>query len=120
MSVNWHSAFTFQSNTKLFVKNPLDRACICQDSRDGQIFCEISATQLRQLQDVYSNSTSVTSSDDSDGNEKCYIMPKLQKLLTVLKENKNSQSEGKKIQSFKKYLLFLKELDNKPEFSMRE
>ena len=67
-----------------------------QDNRNGRMFCEFSATQLRQLQGVYSNFTSTSCSDGSDGNGQCYIMPKLQKLLTVLKEYKNAQSEGEK------------------------
>ena len=74
----------------------LDRACMFQDSREGRMFCEFSATQLRQLQGVYRNFTSTSCSDGCKDNERCYIMPKLQKLLSVLKESKYSLSEGEK------------------------
>ena len=66
-----------------------------QDSKEGRLFCEFSATQLRQLQSVYRNYTSTTSSDDPDGNGQCYILPKLNKLLNVLKEHGNSKYSGK-------------------------
>ena len=66
-----------------------------QDSPDGRMLCEFGAKQLRQLQGVYHNFTSSTTcSDDPDGNGQCYIMPKVQKLLSVLKEFNNAQSEG--------------------------
>ena len=65
-----------------------------QDSKEGRLFCEFSATQLRQLKGVYRNYTSTTSTDEPDGNGQCYIMPKLQKLLGVLKEYGNSKYSG--------------------------
>ena len=65
-----------------------------QDSKEGRLFCEFSATQLRQLQGVYRNHTSTTSTDEPDGNGQCYIMPKLQKLLGILKEYGNSKCSG--------------------------
>ena len=58
------------------------------------MFCEYSATQLRQLQGVYRNCTSTPSSNDPDGNGQCYVMPKLQELLGVLKEYGNSEYIG--------------------------
>ena len=73
----------------------LDRACLFQDSKQGRLFCEYSATQLRQLQGVYQNFTSTTSSDDPDDSGQCHIMPKLQELLSVLKEYGNSKYSGK-------------------------
>ena len=80
---------------KLAVTIFLDRACLFQDSKQGRLFCEYSATQLRQLQGVYQNFTSTTSSDDPDDSGQCHIMPKLQKLLSVLKEYGNSKYSGK-------------------------
>ena len=67
-----------------------------QDSHQGRMFCEFSATQLRQLQGVYRNFTSTSCSDGSEDNGRCYIMPKLQKLLSVLRESKHSLSKGEK------------------------
>ena len=66
-----------------------------QDGKEERLFCEFSATQLRQLQHVYHNYTSSSSSDDPDGNGQCYILPKLQELLNVLKEYGNSKYSGK-------------------------
>ena len=66
-----------------------------QDGKEGRLFCEFSATQLRQLQNVYHNFTSSSSSDDPDDNGQCYILPKLQELLNVLKEYGNSKYSGK-------------------------
>lgn len=74
----------------------LDRACMFQDSREGRMFCEFSATQLRQLQGVYRNFTSTTCSDGCEDNGRCYIMPKLQRLLSVLRESMFSQFKGEK------------------------
>ena len=67
-----------------------------QDSHQGRMFCEFSAAQLRQLQGVYRNFTSTSCSDGSEDNGRCYIMSKLQKLLSVLRESKYSLSKGEK------------------------
>jgi len=58
------------------------------------LFFEHSAAQLRQLRGVYRNCTSTPSSNDPDGNGQCYVMPKLQKLLGVLKKYGNSKYTG--------------------------
>ena len=58
------------------------------------MFCEFSATQLGLLQGVYRNYTSTTGSWDTGSTEEFYIMPKLQTLLSVLKEYGNSQYGG--------------------------
>ncbi|XP_068760261.1 endoribonuclease Dicer-like isoform X2 [Montipora capricornis] len=68
----------------------LDRAYMFQN-KEGCLFCEFSATQLRQLQSVYCNYTSNNSCGDPEGNGQCYILPKLQKLLNILKEYRNSK-----------------------------
>ena len=60
------------------------------------MFCEFSAKQLRQLQGVYQNFISTSCSDGGEVNGPCYIMPKLQKLLSVLRESRYSFSKGKK------------------------
>ena len=73
-----------------------ERACIFQDRKEGRMFCEFSATQLRQLQGVYRNFTSSSGTDDFEDNGRCYMMPKLQKLLSVLRESKYSLSKGEK------------------------
>lgn len=65
-----------------------------QDSQRGQMFYEISAGKLRELQDVYLKFTSTSCSDGCEDNGRCYIMPKLQKLLSALKEFKYSPSKG--------------------------
>lgn len=63
-----------------------------QVSEKGQLFCEFSATKLRELQSVYHNFTSpCTDSTDPDSNGQCFITPKLQKLLSVLKGDRNSK-----------------------------
>ena len=74
----------------------LDRACMFQDSQQGRMFCEFSATQLHQLRGVYDNFTSTSYSDGCEDNGRCYIMPKLQKLLSVLRESKYLLSNGEK------------------------
>ena len=66
----------------------LDRACKVQSSKQGRLFCEFSATQLRQLRGVYCN---FTESDGSEDSGHCYFMPKLQTLLSVFREFANSQ-----------------------------
>ena len=76
------------------IKTFLDKACIFQNSKEGRMFCEFSATQLRLLQHVYHNNTS-TGSDVTRSTEELYIMPKLQMLLSVLKKYGNSQNSGK-------------------------
>ena len=62
------------------------------------MLCEFSATQLRLLQSVYHNYTSA-GSKDTGNTEEFYIMPKLQLLLSVLREFGNSQNSGKIFQS---------------------
>jgi len=62
------------------------------------MLCEFSATQLRLLQSVYHNYTSA-GSEDAGSTEEFYIMPKLQLLLSVLREFGNSQNSGKIFQS---------------------
>ena len=58
----------------------------------GRHFCEFSATKLRELQSVYQNFTSpCTGNTDPDSNGHFFITPKLQKLLIVLKEDRNSK-----------------------------
>ena len=69
-----------------------DREGRVQSSKEGQLFCEFSATQLRQLQGTYCNFTESNVSEDS---QHCYFTPKLEKLLSVFKEFANSQHEGK-------------------------
>ena len=69
-----------------------DREGRVQSSKEGQLFCEFSATQLRQLQGTYCNFTERNGSEDS---QHCYFTPKLEKLLSVFKEFANSQHEGK-------------------------
>ena len=63
-----------------------------QTSKEGRMFCEFSATQLRQLRGVYCNFTESDGSDDGQ----CYIMPKLQELLRVFREFSSLQFGGKK------------------------
>ena len=65
-------------------------------SQEGQLLCERSATILRKLKKVYCK---FTSSNGSDDNGHCYIMPKLQKLLSVLIQEftNKSQSQGEKL-----------------------
>lgn len=60
-----------------------------QANKKGQLFCEFSATKLRELQSVYHNYTSPTG-----GSGQCFIMPKLQVLLRVLKGYGNSNYSG--------------------------
>ena len=60
------------------------------------MFCELSATQLRLLQSVYHNYTS-TGSEDTGNTKEFYIMPKLQRLLSLLSECGNSQNSGKSL-----------------------
>ena len=67
-----------------------------QDSNEGRLFCEFSATQLRQLQGIYHNFTSTTGSEDPGSNGEFYISPKLKTLLSILKEYGNSKCSGKK------------------------
>ncbi|XP_073247902.1 endoribonuclease Dicer-like isoform X3 [Porites lutea] len=74
----------------------LERACIFQDSKEGRMLCEFSATQLRLLQSVYHNYTSA-GSEDTGSTEEFYIMPKLQLLLSVLREFGNSQNSENKL-----------------------
>ena len=62
------------------------------------MLCEFSSTQLRLLQSVYHNYTSA-GSEDAGSTEEFSIMPKLQLLLSVLREFGNSQNSGKKFQS---------------------
>ena len=76
-----------------------------QDSKEGRLFCEFSTTQLRQLQGIYRNFTSTTGSEDPGSNGEFYIMPKLQKLLCVLKEYGNSRYCGEKFQCQKSLIM---------------
>lgn len=62
------------------------------------MLCEFSATQLRLLQSVYHNYTSA-GSEDAGSTEEFYIMPKLQLVLSVLREFGTSQNSGKIFQS---------------------
>ena len=73
----------------------IDRACMFQDCKEGRMFCEFSKTQLQQLQSVYNNHTPTTNSGETGSTEKLYIMPKVKKLLSVLKrEYGNAQNSG--------------------------
>ena len=95
--VRLYISFTLSTQgleTNLKVNRFSDRACMFQDRQQGRMFCEFSATQLRQLQGVYHNFTSTSSSDGCEDNGRCYIMPKLQKLLNVLRKSKYSLSKG--------------------------
>lgn len=56
---------------------------------EGQHFCQFSATKLRELQSVYQNTGNTH--DDPDSNGHFFVTPKLQKLLSVLKEDRNSK-----------------------------
>ena len=57
-----------------------------------QHFFEFSATKLRELQSVYQNlSSPCTGSTDADSSGHFFVTPKLQKLLGVLKEDRNSK-----------------------------
>lgn len=57
-----------------------------------QHFLEFSATKLRELQSEYQNLTSpCTGSTDADSSGHSFITPKLQKLLSILKEDRNSK-----------------------------
>ncbi|CAH3192487.1 unnamed protein product, partial [Porites evermanni] len=73
------------------IKDLADRAHIFDASKEGRMFCEFSATQLRLLQSVYHNYTS-TGSEDTGNTKEFYIMPKLQRLLSLLSECGNSQN----------------------------
>ncbi|XP_044163480.1 LOW QUALITY PROTEIN: endoribonuclease Dicer-like [Acropora millepora] len=77
---------------ELLIKD-LGRACYTYDTHgtEGRLFCEFSAAQLRQLQSVYRNYLS-NSGGDLENSEQFYIMPKLQKLLMVLKEYRTSNA----------------------------
>lgn len=78
--------------TDYFCLFVLDRICLFQVSEQEQLFCEFSASKLRELQSVYYNSTSTcTGSSDPDSNGQCFVAPKLQKLLSVLKEERNAK-----------------------------
>ncbi|XP_068738102.1 endoribonuclease Dicer-like [Montipora capricornis] len=65
----------------------LERSVLFQLSREEQQLCDILTTQLRKLQSVYHTSTSL---DVPEGCEQCCVMPKLKKLLSVLKNYGNS------------------------------
>ena len=70
-----------------------------QVSEEEQLFCEFSATKLRELQSMYHNSTSAcTGNTDPDTNALCFITPKLQKLLSILKEDRNSKCGENELQ----------------------
>lgn len=70
------------------------------------MFCEFSATQLRQLRGIYCN---FTESDGSEDSGHCYFMPKLQKLLNVFREFADSQQyEGKEYSADYWYFIFMK------------
>ncbi|PFX27170.1 Endoribonuclease Dicer [Stylophora pistillata] len=71
-----------------YLIDDLDRACRVQSSKEGRMFCEFSATQLRQLRGIYCN---FTESDGSEDSGHCSFMPKLQKLLNVFREFADSQ-----------------------------
>ncbi|XP_015776860.1 PREDICTED: endoribonuclease Dicer-like [Acropora digitifera] len=80
----------------------LGRACHTYNvyGTEGRLFCEFSATQLRQLQSVYRNYLSNSGGDLEDSGQS-YIMPKLQKLLMVLREyrpsNRNETEQDNKL-----------------------
>ncbi|KAK2567376.1 Endoribonuclease Dicer [Acropora cervicornis] len=80
----------------------LGRACHTYNvyGTEGRLFCEFSATQLRQLQSVYRNYLS-NSGGDLDDSGQSYIMPKPQKLLMVLREyrpsNRNETEQDNKL-----------------------
>jgi len=87
------------SKSDYFCLSVLDRICLVQVSEQGQLFCEFSASKLRELQSAYRNFTSpCTGSSDPDSNGQCYITPKLQKLLSVLKEDRNSKYGANELQ----------------------
>ena len=66
-----------------------------QVSKKGQLFCEFSATKLKELQSVYHSETSPPGgSTNPDRNGQCFIMPKLQVLINVLKDFRNSNYSG--------------------------
>lgn len=71
----------------------LERACMFQVSDlKEQHFLEFSATKLRELQSEYQNlTTPCTGSTDADSSGHFFSTPKLQKLLSVLKEDRNSK-----------------------------
>ena len=61
----------------------------------GQHFCEFSANKLRELQSVYQNTGNT---HDPDSNGHFFVTPKLQKLLSVLKEDRNSNCGENELQ----------------------
>lgn len=77
-----------------YLINDLGRACqefqVC--SKEEQLFYQFSTTQLRQLQSVYRNFTSSIGDGSDHGSGLCYIMPKLQELLSVLRQYGASDS----------------------------
>ena len=87
----------------------LDRACKVQSSKQGRLFCEFSATQLRQLRGIYCN---FTESDGSEDSGHCYFMPKLQTLLSVFREFAYSQ-HGKEYLFIELIFHFLNENQNR-------